>query len=165
MAVIFSFYERRTWQDNWNTCAKVQWLRSDVTGAVFVSQTPFFIDNVCSHLPPTKHTLMQINNVLVPTAHGLMIINRHETNYAFGVSKFLVEDGVYEAQEVGVLREVIKFLPVGCVLLDVGANIGVHTLEFARACQPLGGTVHAFEAQRIIFQMLAGNAALECGFK
>lgn len=104
--------------------------------------------------------MAKLNNVLVPTAHGLMIVNRHETNFAFGVARALVEGGIYEPQEIGLLREVIKRLPPGCVLLDIGANIGVHALEFARASAHKGGVVHAFEAQRIVYYMLAGNVAL-----
>lgn len=102
----------------------------------------------------------KLNNVVIPTPHGLMIINRHETSFDFGVARSLVEDGIFEAEEVGLLRDVIDYLPPQCVLLDIGANIGVHTLEFARACAHKGGTVHAFEAQRIVYYMLAGNVAL-----
>ena len=101
-----------------------------------------------------------LNNVIIPTAHGMMIINRHEANFAFGVSKALVDQGTYEPAEVGFFRAIVQALPPQCVVLDVGANIGVHTLDFARDCSPKGGIVHAFEAQRIVFQMLCGNVAL-----
>jgi len=45
------------------------------------------------------------------------------------------------------------------VILDIGANIGVHTLYFSEIAGPRG-KVLAFEAQRIVFQMLMGNLAL-----
>jgi FkbM family methyltransferase len=41
----------------------------------------------------------------------------------------------------------------------VGANIGVLTVPFARLVRP-GGKVVTFEPQRIIYQMLCGNLAL-----
>jgi FkbM family methyltransferase len=45
-----------------------------------------------------------------------------------------------------------------CTVLDVGANLGTHTLGLARYVG--GGAVHAFEPQRIICNMLAGSVAL-----
>jgi FkbM family methyltransferase len=104
--------------------------------------------------------LKKLNNVLVPTPHGLMLVNRNEAAFAFGTGVALLEEGGYDQREIGLMREIVGFLPPGCVLLDVGANIGVHTLEFARACEAKGGIVHSFEPQRILFQMLAGNVAM-----
>jgi FkbM family methyltransferase len=45
------------------------------------------------------------------------------------------------------------------VLLDIGANIGVHSLFFS-SLAGARGRVYAFEAQRIVYQMLMGNLAL-----
>jgi FkbM family methyltransferase len=47
----------------------------------------------------------------------------------------------------------------GMTILDVGANIGLLTLPFARLVRPAGRVI-AFEPQRIIYQMLCGNLAL-----
>ncbi|CAB3760001.1 hypothetical protein GQ57_30555 [Burkholderia sp. MSh2] len=102
----------------------------------------------------------KLNNVLIPTPHGLMVVNRNEAAFSFGVGVALLEEGGYDPREIGFVRDIVNLLPPGCVVLDVGANIGVHTLEFARACEAKGGIVHAFEPQRILFQMLAGNVAL-----
>ena len=104
------------------------------------------------------------HNILLNTAHGLMIVNRHEINFDFGVAKSLAEGGVYEPEELRFITDVIGYLKPGPVLLDVGANIGVHTLEFARHSAVTGGQVHAFEAQRVIYQMLCGNVALNNHF-
>ena len=41
----------------------------------------------------------------------------------------------------------------GDIVLDVGANIGSHTIWFAQAVGPTGG-VMAFEPQRLLFQTL-----------
>ncbi|AYQ30271.1 MULTISPECIES: FkbM family methyltransferase [unclassified Polaromonas] len=100
------------------------------------------------------------HNILLNTAHGLMIVNRHEIDHDFGVAKSLAEDGVYEPEELRLLTDAIGYLKPAPVLLDVGANIGVHTLEFARHSARTGGQVHAFEAQRILHGMLCGNVAL-----
>jgi FkbM family methyltransferase len=51
------------------------------------------------------------------------------------------------------------FLSQGDVVVDVGANIGTHAVLFARLVGPEGG-VHAFEPQRLSYQMLCANAAL-----
>ena len=45
-------------------------------------------------------------------------------------------------------------------VLDIGANLGGFTLPVATAIQRRGGVVHAFEAQRIVFQQLNGNVFL-----
>jgi FkbM family methyltransferase len=99
-------------------------------------------------------------NVVLSTVHGLMIVDRHELAQPSGVASMLASRGVYEPEEMSLLREIIRYLPRGTVVLDIGANIGAHTLEFARATNPAGGTVHAFEAQRMLFQMLCGNLAM-----
>jgi FkbM family methyltransferase len=52
-----------------------------------------------------------------------------------------------------------QLIAPGQVVLDVGANIGAHTLCFAKLVGP-EGAVLAFEPQRIVYQMLCGNIAL-----
>jgi FkbM family methyltransferase len=51
------------------------------------------------------------------------------------------------------------YLRPGMTVVDVGANIGVHTVYFANAVGP-SGHVLAFEPQRILYQILCGNVAL-----
>ena len=51
------------------------------------------------------------------------------------------------------------FLSRGDVVVDVGANIGTHAVPFAKLVGP-EGEVHAFEPQRLSYQMLCANAAL-----
>jgi FkbM family methyltransferase len=58
--------------------------------------------------------------------------------------------------EVIFLSQIIRS---GMTILDVGANIGLLTLPFARLVRP-GGRVIAFEPQRIVYQILCGNLAL-----
>jgi FkbM family methyltransferase len=52
-----------------------------------------------------------------------------------------------------------RFLKPGDVALDVGANIGTHCVFFAKKVSP-GGLVYAFEPQRLVFQNLCANIAL-----
>jgi FkbM family methyltransferase len=47
----------------------------------------------------------------------------------------------------------------GAVVLDVGANIGVHTVYFAGVVGPTGHVI-AFEPQRLVYQTLCANLAL-----
>ncbi len=64
--------------------------------------------------------------------------------------------GEYSEGEVEMFRRIVRD---GDIVLDVGANLGAHTLFFARAVGP-GGAVLAFEPQRLIFQTLCANMAL-----
>lgn len=47
----------------------------------------------------------------------------------------------------------------GMTVLDIGANIGAHTILLSKLCGPAGSVI-AFEPQPFIFNMLCGNAAL-----
>src|ERR1700682_3279062 len=58
--------------------------------------------------------------------------------------------------EIQAIRPHVK---PGDTVIDVGANIGTHTVAFANMVGPTG-TVHAYEPQRRLFQMLSGNVAL-----
>ena len=102
-------------------------------------------------------------NVVVPTRYGMMIVNRNDSSgsdeESFGVGHDLLETGEYVQDELDYLAGLIGLCKPDPVILDIGANIGVHTLFFA-ALAGAGGRVHAFEAQRIVFQMLMGNLAL-----
>ena len=100
---------------------------------------------------------MKKYNALVVAEIGTFIINRNDT----GVGWQLSEYGTYDPQELYVIREILKILKIASpnlVVLDIGANIGVHSVVFSREVG--GGVVYAFEPQRIIFNMLAGNIAI-----
>ena len=53
----------------------------------------------------------------------------------------------------------LRGVPVGGFVVEVGANIGCHTIPLAKRVGP-AGRVLAFEPQRVIFQMLCGNLAI-----
>lgn len=51
------------------------------------------------------------------------------------------------------------FIPVGATVIDVGANIGAHTVAFAKMIGP-AGEVYAIEAQPRLFNLLCDNVKL-----
>lgn len=53
-----------------------------------------------------------------------------------------------------------RLLPSGCLVLDVGANVGLTSLPLAHAASALGGHVHAFEPVRRNLERLRSNIAL-----
>src|ERR1043165_865505 len=72
------------------------------------------------------------------------------------VGRSFAEYGEYSEGEVDIFRQVLR---PGDLALDIGANLGSHTLPLAQFVGPTGG-VYAFEPQRILFQILCGNVAL-----
>jgi FkbM family methyltransferase len=108
-----------------------------------------------------------IGFVLTATEHGTMILNRfdfHRTgDGAYGVGHQLLATALYESFEVS---NAVRLLAArrthfgdGVVAVDCGANLGVHTLEWARSMTGWGSVV-AIEAQERIFYALAGNIAI-----
>ena len=86
------------------------------------------------------------------TRHGLMMINRNDTIIGRSLDRY----GEWTEGEVDLLRPAIR---QGDVVLDIGANIGTHALAFANMVGPTGAVV-AFEPQPSVFNILAGNLAL-----
>jgi FkbM family methyltransferase len=84
--------------------------------------------------------------------HGTMLYLRQDMY----VGRSFTEYGEYSEGEVEVFRQILQ---PGDVALDIGANLGAHTLPMARLVGPTGA-VHAFEPQRILFQILCANVAL-----
>jgi FkbM family methyltransferase len=64
--------------------------------------------------------------------------------------------GEFSEGEVDLFRQIVQ---PGAIVVDVGANLGAHTLFFANAVGR-SGLVYAFEPQRITFQTLCANMAL-----
>ena len=64
--------------------------------------------------------------------------------------------GEYSQGEVDLFTQLIK---PGMVVLDIGANIGSHSIYFGQAVGP-NGLVFSFEPQRQIYNILCGNIAL-----
>jgi FkbM family methyltransferase len=92
------------------------------------------------------------NNGIVQARYGLMLFNRHDRYIGRSIARY----GEWCELELVLMKQLCRR---GDVIVDAGANIGTHTLAFA---QWVGakGAVHAFEAQRLVYQMLCANAAL-----
>jgi len=95
---------------------------------------------------------MSGGNQLSLCRHGPML--HHENDAVIGRS--LAYYGEYFESEVEVFRHYLK---PGDVAIDAGANVGSHTLAMARMVGA-GGKVIAFEPQRVVFQTLCANMAL-----
>jgi FkbM family methyltransferase len=91
---------------------------------------------------------------ILRSSQGVFIFPEHDE----GVGRQLREFGAYEGPQMELLAR-LAAAAQGTAILDIGANIGVAAMVMARAA-PAGMVVHAFEPQREIFCMLAGNAAL-----
>lgn len=84
--------------------------------------------------------------------HGLML---YPVNDAY-VGRSLDRYGEFSEAE---LRLLAPLLPAGAVVVDAGANVGTHTLAFAKHAGS-AGLVLAFEPQRVLHQLLGANLAL-----
>jgi len=106
--------------------------------------------------------------VLAASNHGLMIVNRNDYNTAssgqsYGVGHQILNHSCFDPTEVQMVLNFLdrrrQYFGPGVVALDGGANIGVHTLEWARHMHDWG-SVLSFEAQEIVYYALAGNIVL-----
>ena len=89
---------------------------------------------------------------MVSAKYGRMLVNKHDIY----IGRSLLLLGEFSEGEVDVFRQVVR--PGGCVL-EAGSNVGAHTLPLSKMVGP-SGRVIAFEPQRIVFQMLCANLAL-----
>jgi FkbM family methyltransferase len=114
-----------------------------------------------------KTNLRPIAFVLAATNHGGMLVNRHDYRLVgdggYGVGYQLLNNSSFDQEEVDfalqLLNERRARFGDGVVALDCGANIGVHTVEWAQFMHGWGSVV-AFEAQERVFYALAGNITL-----
>lgn len=86
------------------------------------------------------------------TKRGLMMFNRNDIFLGRSLERY----GEWAEVEIVLLQELVR---PGDTVVDVGANIGTHAIALATFVGP-GGTVHAFEPQRHIYNLLCGNIAL-----
>jgi FkbM family methyltransferase len=108
-----------------------------------------------SALPPpnTKQPLFQKGSLEIRRCkYGMMLYSTVDAYIGKGLQLYgeYSEDGV---------RFFARILKPGHTVVDVGANIGAHTVYFAGAVG-LSGHVIAFEPLSSNFQLLAANAAL-----
>jgi FkbM family methyltransferase len=87
-----------------------------------------------------------------PCRYGTMLYNVHDRY----IGRSLDVYGEYSEGEIELFRQIIK---PGQRVIEVGANIGAHTVFLAQHVG-LEGSVLAFEPQRIVFQTLCANMAI-----
>src|SRR5215510_4509215 len=106
--------------------------------------------------------------VLAASDHGTMIVNRLDYRMVdhksgFGVGFQILEGSSFDPGEVDTALTLLdlrrKHFGDGIVALDCGANIGVHTIEWAKRMSGWGQVI-AIEAQERLFYGLAGNIAI-----
>ena len=102
---------------------------------------------------------------LRPCRHGVMLYSLHDIY----IGRSLEVYGQYAEDEAELYQQLLR---PGQVAVEAGANIGAHTVVLAQAVGPQGLVVAA-EPQRIVYQMLCANLALNnlknvqariCGF-
>ena len=84
--------------------------------------------------------------------HGPMLFNRRDRY----IGRSLDAYGEYSEYEITVLNQLLRR---GAFVVEAGANIGTHAVPIARMIGPVGH-LHAFEPQRLTFQILCANLAL-----
>jgi FkbM family methyltransferase len=106
--------------------------------------------------------------VLASSKHGTMIVNRFDYQIAksgggYGVGFQILEFAAFDPDEIQLALHLLKLRRLvhgdGVVAIDCGANIGVHTVEWATEMSGWGSVV-AVEAQERIYYALAGNIAI-----
>jgi FkbM family methyltransferase len=83
---------------------------------------------------------------------GPMLFNRHDRFIGASLRKY----GEFSPGETEVFRQIVR---PGDTVVEVGANIGAHTVDLSRLAGPTGRVI-AIEPQRIVFQTLCANLAL-----
>ncbi|CAK0750265.1 Methyltransf_21 domain-containing protein [Azospirillaceae bacterium] len=86
------------------------------------------------------------------TRYGAMLFNNNDAY----IGRSLELYGEYSEAEAEIFRQMLS---PGAVALDIGANIGAHTLSMAKFVGP-EGMVYAFEPQRSVYYILCANLAL-----
>ena len=101
--------------------------------------------------PPVQARPATPSRIAAQTRYGVLHIPPKDD--PIGVS--LLNFGEWAQSEIEVLA---RFVPEGGVVVDGGANVGTHTLAFARMVGP-SGHVHAYEPQAALADMLRRSLA------
>jgi FkbM family methyltransferase len=101
---------------------------------------------------PMQVLVLNDGLAVVAARDGLFLINRKDVY----VGKALEIYGEYSGAEATFLKRLVK---PGDTVIEVGANIGSHTIGLAKAVGAIG-KVYAFEPQRACFALLQAQIAL-----
>jgi len=91
-------------------------------------------------------------NAIVKGKYGYVVYNKNDMYIGKAIEKY----GEFSESEVELFRDLCD---EGDIVIDIGANIGTHTMVFSQLVGP-EGRVFAFEPQRIVFQTLCANMAI-----
>ena len=107
-------------------------------------------------LGAAQHGILDKENSIIPerfhlcsTPRGKFISRKNDQHIGF-----VLQQGRHWDEDM--VGHFLKLIEPNSVVVDVGANIGTHTIPWARQA----GKVYAFEPQRIVFQQLCANLVL-----
>ncbi|HKM70768.1 MAG TPA: FkbM family methyltransferase [Stellaceae bacterium] len=103
-------------------------------------------------MPPRRDVDLPTATVLKDCRHGRMLFLRRDCYIGRSLDLY----GEYSELEAAIFAQLLRS---GDVVVEVGSNIGVHTVPIANLVGR-SGLVLAFEPQRVIFQLLCANVAL-----
>lgn len=118
-------------------------------------KTPLRIQNTVGHrpAPQIKPRLVQGGYAAIKECRiGMMMYNVNDLIGGRGLDLY----GEAKWSDVELLGQILH---AGDVVVDAGANIGNHTVFYAKKVSP-GGIVYALEPQRFTFEILCANLAL-----
>lgn len=102
--------------------------------------------------PPETAPPRIMFNETAPSRFGPMLLNSNDIYISAGIR----ETGAWASEETDLLSRLVT---PGQTVLDVGANMGSHTLAFCNFVGP-SGWVHAFEPQRLMYQAMVASVAM-----
>jgi FkbM family methyltransferase len=91
-------------------------------------------------------------NRLKSCRYGVTLYNKNDTYVGASFDNY----GEFSEKEAEIFR---RLCGPGDIVVDIGANIGAHTLALADCVGP-DGFIFAFEPQRVVYQALCANVAL-----
>lgn len=97
-------------------------------------------------------------NVLVSSDQGMMIVNRFDFDQnKVGQGQSILDHGnICTVEASTCIKSIINLTDP--VIFDIGSNIGSFSIWLAKFFP--NGKIYSFEPQRLIFQMLCGNLAI-----
>lgn len=102
------------------------------------------------------NAIQDINSVykLVTARHGLLLANPND----FYIGKAIIDYGEYSEIELRLLLQLANI--ADSTVIEIGANIGTHTIPLAKLLEARKVDLIAFEPQQFVFQNLCANLAL-----
>ena len=100
----------------------------------------------------------EVNNfTVIESVYGRFVVNRRDKFQA----EALIRTGKPHIQdELEILLAIADTLSNGAFVVDAGANIGLVSIPLAQRLKPRGGTVLAYEVQRMIYYALCAGTVL-----